>query len=729
MDPGITEVMEYGAGPRPGPAADQAHLRWSPAMADRMAKAEPEKYEDYLRRSCDLTMRGGTTSGVIYPLAVCSLAEHYMFRSVGGASAGAIGASATAAAEYGRYAETAGPVTGDKVRPGFAGLAGLVIWLVSGTGDARWRMPQLFQPKARLHKVFRLVAALMQGKATTGRVRFTSVLVAVLTAVKPLATVTLFLSLAVWLLGPYALRWALPPDTWNGAHWIVAAVLAVIAVAAAVWTVKAVAPRFGKITFVLLIPLVLGLSGLFLYSLDAGAWLVGGVVVIAAWLVLSFSVVALLVLIYGTACWPVITNYRKHRFGLVPGAEAYTPNKLDRLAGMPVSTGVPPLATWLADRIDDLAGIDHTKALTFGDLWHGPGKSRGGPFVDGGERVINLALMTTDLSGGRPYQLPFQPDDRWQFCPDCLKGIVPDRIIEQMCTSVAPDVSCRDHKVSLQWLPEPQDLPVIMAARMSLPLPMLICPVPLFKDGRPHWFSDGGITSNFPIHFFDSLLPRWPTFGLSLASEDTKVRRDQEVILPDQDASSPQQPYTEVGRSMLSFGGRILNTFMDWRDTMQSALPGFRGRIATIQQGPGEGGTNLFMKPEVIARLALRGRDAGNALKERFTAQLPDEAEGFTRTDRYRWIRLRLALREYREVAFQAEARSMLYKERAARYPIPAEMGEWFHGPHKPPMVEPSTEKIDGTFDHMISLANNELAEEFDGTAPVNPVLRLTPLE
>jgi hypothetical protein len=44
-------------------------------------------------------------------------------------------------------------------------------------------------------------------------------------------------------------------------------------------------------------------------------------------------------------------------------------------------------------------------------------------------------------------------------------------------------------------------------------------------------------------------------------------------------------------------------------------------------------------------------------------------------------------------------------------------------------MVEPYTEKIDGTFDHMISLAGNELAEQFDGTAPVNPVLRLTPLE
>ncbi|MBP2325086.1 putative acylesterase/phospholipase RssA [Kibdelosporangium banguiense] len=698
-------------------------------MADRMAKTEPDKYADYLRRSCDLTMRGGTTSGVIYPLAVCALAEHYMFRSVGGASAGAIGASATAAAEYGRYAEPVGPIEGDKVRPGFAGLAGLVIWLVSGKGDARWRMPQLFQPKASLHKLFRLIAALMQGKATTGRVRFTSVLVAVVTAVKPLATVTLFLSLALWLLGPYSLRWVLPPDAWDGTHWIVAAVLAAVALVAAVWTVKAVAPRFGRITFVLLIPLVLGLSGLFLYRLDLSAWLVGGTVVVTAWLVLTFAVVAAFALIYGTACWPVIMNYRKHRFGLIPGAEAYTPNALDRWSGMAKSTGVPPLATWLADRIDDLAGIDHSRALTFGDLWHGPGRPRGGSFVEGGERVINLALMTTDLSGSRPYQLPFQPDDRWQFCPECLKGVVPDRIIKQMCVSVVDDASCRDHKVSLQWLPEPADMPVVMAARMSLPLPALICPVPLFKDGRPHWFSDGGITSNFPIHFFDSLLPRWPTFGLSLSSEDTKIRKDQEVILPDQDASTAQQPYTEVGPSVLSFFGRILNTFMDWRDTMQSALPGFRGRIATIQQGPGEGGTNLFMQPEVIARLALRGRDAGTMLKERFTAQFPDEAEGFTRTDRYRWIRMRLALREYREVAFQAEARSLLYKERAARYPIPAEMSAWFHGPHKPPMPEPYTQKIDGTFDHMISLAGNELAEEFDGTSPVNPVLRLTPLE
>src|SRR5687767_7338340 len=80
-------------------------MRMSPVAADKQAEQDPAGYLEYVKRSCDLTMRGGTTSGVIYPLAVCALAEHYTFRNVGGASAGAIGAAATAAAEYGRYRE------------------------------------------------------------------------------------------------------------------------------------------------------------------------------------------------------------------------------------------------------------------------------------------------------------------------------------------------------------------------------------------------------------------------------------------------------------------------------------------------------------------------------------------------------------------------------------------------------------------------------------------------
>jgi len=46
-------------------------------------------------------MRGGITSGIVYPRAIANLAETYNFRSIGGTSAGAIAAAATAAAQFG----------------------------------------------------------------------------------------------------------------------------------------------------------------------------------------------------------------------------------------------------------------------------------------------------------------------------------------------------------------------------------------------------------------------------------------------------------------------------------------------------------------------------------------------------------------------------------------------------------------------------------------------------
>ena len=55
-----------------------------------------------LERSCDLVMKGGITSGVVYPKAIVQLSRTYRFRNIGGTSAGAIAAVITAAAEYGR---------------------------------------------------------------------------------------------------------------------------------------------------------------------------------------------------------------------------------------------------------------------------------------------------------------------------------------------------------------------------------------------------------------------------------------------------------------------------------------------------------------------------------------------------------------------------------------------------------------------------------------------------
>jgi hypothetical protein len=75
---------------------------------------------------------------------------------------------------------------------------------------------------------------------------------------------------------------------------------------------------------------------------------------------------------------------------------------------------------------------------------------------------------------------------------------------------------------------------------------------------------------------------------------------------------------------------------MSWRDSLQSALPGYRNRIAQVRTSPGEGGTNLFMSREIIASMALRGALAGARARTRFIN------EG--QWNRFRWLRLRTAM-------------------------------------------------------------------------------------
>jgi len=48
-----------------------------------------------IKLQCDLVMRGGIASGLVYPRAIAKLAETYDFRSIGGTSVGAIAATGT----------------------------------------------------------------------------------------------------------------------------------------------------------------------------------------------------------------------------------------------------------------------------------------------------------------------------------------------------------------------------------------------------------------------------------------------------------------------------------------------------------------------------------------------------------------------------------------------------------------------------------------------------------
>ncbi|NUT54080.1 MAG: patatin [Saccharothrix sp.] len=631
-------------------------------------------------RYCDLTMRGGATSGVVYPLAVVELARHYRFRSLGGASAGAIAAAFTAAAEKGRE------------RDGFRKLEEVVDWFAA----PGWRMAQLFQPSEHTRKLYRIVAASMQRRDSTGRSALTCMLLALISALGWRARVFLAIALALWLLGPTlwtrAIDWGTTP-TWA---LITLAVLALIAVPTVVLKVlprgRDAWPRRVGTALLALLPLV--------PVAVSTRWTAQGTASAATaavwWLVLCFAFVSAVAVTYGLSAKRFLDRMATTlHFGLVPGTGAFRPNFWDRRCGVPASTGVPPLSDWIADRLDDLSGATD---LTFDDL------------------TTDLVLMTTDLSEGRPYRLPFTgPATPWLFCRTCLEVVLPHRIVAKLGDDATAHRCPLHPDEPVRALPA--NLPVALAVRMSMPLPGLIAAVPLVRaepEPRVHWFSDGGITSNFPIHFFDNLLPRWPTFGLSLQSYPPGDDRD--VWLPEQDASTSGTPWRGIDL-VRHFASAILDTALGWRDTMQSALPGYRGRIAHVRVGAQEGGTNLFMRPETIRALAERGAQAGRLLRTRFT-----EDDG-AKTDRYRWIRMRLAMREYRQLAEQAGERADLYRDLVARYRVPEDLHDWFAEP--PTGADPHAREVGLTLDALGAVPDGPL----DGEPPIDPDLRLTPPE
>ena len=550
-------------------------------------------------RVCDVVMKGGITSGVIYPHAVCELARTYRFRSVGGTSAGAIAAAAAAAAEYGRASETGG----------FRRLAELPEWLGAGTN-----LFDLFQPQRKTRKLYALLSAGMYKNWKVVRM-----------------LVALVRGFGLWILAG-----ATP-----GVALIVAAAVQEDTGSLATWAYA---------------------GGALLALIGGGLGALAGISVNA------------------------VRGLPSNRFGLCSG-------------GGNSSVNAPPLTTWLTDEIDRLAGrtvSDVDPPLTFGDIWRGPD---GTGSAD--DPVINLEMMTTNLTHGRPYRLP-RTGKTWFFSPEQFRELFPERVVRWMVTHppAAPTEEIdrrwtellRRSLRPLRPMPDPADIPLVVATRLSLSFPLLISAMPIWavdwtmkqnnetrapwrrwlgehgeewdrmRDDAdwlpterpaalPHaevcWFSDGGITSNFPVHFFDAPIPRWPTFALNLGPfhPDHPVSADQceNVWLPASNASGLAERWTRIpttnGRkALMGFVHCIADTIQNWTDNTQTRVPGYRDRIAHIHHTDQEGGMNLNMPAPVIAALTERGRCAAERLVERFT-QPPVGAQ--PSWDNHRWVRFR----------------------------------------------------------------------------------------
>ena len=166
--------------------------------------------------------------------------------------------------------------------------------------------------------------------------------------------------------------------------------------------------------------------------------------------------------------------------------------------------------------------------------------------------------------------------------------------------------------------PAGPDLPLVVMARMSLSFPGLISAVPLYavdhggdRSVVRHLFSDGGISSNFPMHFFDSLLPSRPTFGVNLAPPHP--HHPEKTWRPDFDAGD-QPAGAGHRRRRRPSPARCATRCRTGRTTGRS--PSGATPIGSCRSGSdgNEGGMNLRMPEEIVLRLVARGAEAGDKL-------------------------------------------------------------------------------------------------------------------
>lgn len=549
---------------------------------------------------CDLVMKGGITSGVVYPLAACRLATRYRFRQVGGASAGGIAAALTAAAEAQRQR------TGSA--DGFLRLRSLPDVLGQ-------RLATLFQPSDGLRRAFD--AATTWSEPNWSKAKKAWATIAKVVGGFP----WLFLGVTLAALVPgLLLAWALrgfpaPPAGWGG---ILASLL--------VWLPGA---------------LLLGLlAALYALVKDTLAKLPG------------------------------------NGFGLVRGHTTTSD-----APGTPSTDHPPPLTDWLTEWLDATAGLSPDgPPLTYGDLY-GPqaseiftrlgldNDSRNPSTKDRAlfQPDIDLRMMTTCVTLGRPYTFPFTTKV-FHWCPDCWHDYFPARVIQhlrQTSVEATPktqkvdgvdvpiDLHCTRHgQTIVRQLPSTPQIPVVLGVRLSLSFPVLISGVPFHivdfnrAEGRRGlievWFSNGGITSNFPIHFFDALWPQRPTFGITLG--DPHPDHPEHLTWRPITNGSGILPRATPITTMIRYLKAIVDTMQNWSDNAAVPAPGFRDRVVELRIGPGEGGLNLKMAPPTIALLSARGDEAAQELEE-------------FDWDNHRWVRYRTAMASMATVLQGLDAR------------------------------------------------------------------------
>jgi predicted acylesterase/phospholipase RssA len=537
--------------------------------------------EDLL--DCDLVMKGGITSGVVYPKAVTRFACRYRIRSIGGTSVGAIAAALTAAAEYWRQTQSgeqapqreymreilvamedaAWDSSQDAVADAEVAFTGSVNPHRDRGFAGLYAIPQeiggnllgLFRPDRSTRGLFNYLISILRARTAGGKVlaalfrefyvvrafsAFLFVLMALALLNQP--------RLGVWISGPVLLligllmlestfftQWmrkpTAEPSRRNKAY-IAVAVAGVVALGA-----------------FLLIERGLGWS-------DVLESIAGWISDHRWWLA------ALLVALAVMLAWSRIRAAIVSRF---QGDRARTAHRNVNATGVVLLIAFVVISlvaswNWIDDHLGEVGvgGVGFVVGWLLGGavalVWYllvplprnfngictGMGEgaltewlvaridrvagiddpNRHLTFGDLAHEAISLEAITSDLKRGVPLDIPGALEN-YRFRPSEFSRLFPASVLRQMGVSQADLAS-----TALVPFPETERIPVVVVARMSLSFPVLFSAVPVYhkhEGTRPlqrNWLSDGGIVSNFPLHKFDRALPPWPTFAIDLISKD-----------------------------------------------------------------------------------------------------------------------------------------------------------------------------------------------------------------
>lgn len=534
---------------------------------------------------CDVVINGGVASGVVYPWALLKLARHYRFKNIGGNSVGAMAAAMAAAAEYGRC-------TG--VENAFEPLRQMPLKLAEVEGGNTLLL-RLFQPTKSVSRLFELFLELVrfgESQRQASPAGLTRVVLAVLGLYR--VAVPLLVLLLLWF----------------------ASALAIL-----------------------------------VHAMD-GAW--------------PFLAGVALTLLGALGCVVLVLLLAGWRF--VSDLQAMSKNHYGLCTGHSQNPGQEGLVEWLHKGIQKAAGRGRDdRPLNFADLWAAPRFGQPGPAptaqgVQPPDPSINLQMFSSNVTQARPVRLPLNDaNTRLFFHPEEWKEFFPPTIMEELLRvsrtyeqdgpsdppkpgAETPEDAEEAQQVELlrvlRELPS-GEMPIVVAARMSLCFPLLFSCVPVYaidyeapsgqRKVRQCLLSDGGLCTNFPVHLFDAAHPRWPTFAL-LLDKRLQPYKKQAVWLPRThlegrgDNWQRKVPGAELEKEKRPLFSRLgglavgmLLTTKDWNDRVTGRLPQVRNRVIRLALQPGEGQLNLVMPRETILRMAhTYGTLAGEKLVKRF---------------------------------------------------------------------------------------------------------------